>query len=81
MTTHIYGFMVLCMKTTVEIEDDLLIDAKKQAAEQRIPLRKIIEDGLRSQLYQQKAIPLRTNAPISIEWITVGGGVDPARRI
>jgi len=38
------------MKTTVELPDDLLIAAKKRAAELRVPLRSIIEESLRSGL-------------------------------
>lgn len=42
--------MVKGMKTTVELPDDLLIEAKKRAAELRVPLRSIIEESLRSGL-------------------------------
>ena len=39
---HIYG-----MKTTLDISDHLLIEAKKLAAEERRSLRKVVEDALR----------------------------------
>jgi hypothetical protein len=42
--------MVLGMKTTVELPDQLLIEAKKRAAELRVPLKSIIEESLRSGL-------------------------------
>lgn len=38
--------MVLCMKTTLDLPDELLIAAKKRAAELRRPLRSLIEEGL-----------------------------------
>lgn len=38
------------MKTTVELPDELLIEAKKRAAELRVPLKSIIEESLRSGL-------------------------------
>ena len=38
------------MKTTIELPDELLIEAKKRAAELRVPLKSIIEESLRSGL-------------------------------
>jgi hypothetical protein len=38
------------MKTTIEIDDELLVEAKKAAAEQRVPLRRLVENGLTDQL-------------------------------
>jgi hypothetical protein len=35
------------MKITLDLPDELLIEAKKQAAEQRRSLRAIVEEGLR----------------------------------
>jgi hypothetical protein len=58
------------MKTTVDIDDELLIAAKKRAAELRRPLRALIEDGLRAQLRQAK----RTG-PVRIDWVVVEGGL------
>lgn len=43
------------MKTTVEIADGLLADAKLLAREQKITLRELIEDGLRFKLAQERA--------------------------
>lgn len=48
------------MKTTVEIDDPLFIAAKKRAAELRVPMRVLIERGLRQQLSgTQKFMSLR----------------------
>jgi hypothetical protein len=38
------------MKITIELPNDLFIAAKKRAAELRLPLRELVEKGLRHQL-------------------------------
>ncbi len=68
--------MVSCMKTTVELPDELLIEAKKRAAELRRPLKSLIEAGLRAQLEQTG--PTRARPERRIEWLTVDGGLPPA---
>ena len=47
--------MLLCMRTTIEISDPLFVQAKKRAAEEKVPLRQIIEDALRGYLKQRHA--------------------------
>ena len=64
------------MKTTVDLPEDLLIRAKKRAAETRTPLRVLIERGLRRELASTKAGDAR-RGPRKIRWITVPGGVPP----
>lgn len=62
------------MKTTIEIEDALLIKAKQRAAGLRQPLRELVEQGLRSQLQP----PTRGAASRrAIRWVTVPGGLPP----
>lgn len=61
--------MVLCMKTTVEIPDELLIRAKQYAARERTTLRRIIEQGLRIVLGGRRSKQKR------IRWVTVPGGM------
>ena len=61
--------MVLRMKTTVDIADDLLVEAKKRAAELHQPLRLLVEDGLRLRL----AAP-RERARRKIKWVVAAGG-------
>jgi len=63
------------MKTTVELPDDLLIEAKKRAAELRRPLKALIEAGLRAQL--KKTAPARRRSAPRIRWLTVDGGLPP----
>jgi hypothetical protein len=47
MGTHIHGPIEKAMKTTIEISDPLLRDARKLAARQGITLRALVERGLR----------------------------------
>ena len=67
--------MFSCMKTTVDLPDDLLIRAKKRAAETRTPLRVLIERGLRREL----ATPATGGRRVArkIKWVTAPGGLPP----
>jgi len=61
------------MKTTIDLPDDLLIEAKKRAAETRTTIRALVERGLRRELGEG---PSRKAArPPAIRWITVKGGL------
>lgn len=42
------------MRTTVDIPDTLLVDAKKLAAERRVPLTRLVEESLRSYLSAER---------------------------
>jgi hypothetical protein len=59
------------MKTTLDLPDELLIEAKKKAAEQRRPLRALVEEGLRMALRKPAAQPRAK--PVRL--ITVKGGL------
>jgi hypothetical protein len=63
------------MKTTVDLPDDLLIQAKKRSAELRRPLRSLIEEGLR--LVLQTGPSKRPVARKKIRWLTVKGDLPP----
>jgi hypothetical protein len=68
------GNLYSCMKTTVELPDDLVIEVKKAAAERRTTIRDLVERGLRREL--------ASGAPHAavnrqIHWITVDGGLPP----
>ena len=67
--THIYGKLYSHMKTTVDLPDDLVIAAKKKAAEERLTLKVLIERGLRGQL----AARTRPSHHAPIRWVTVDG--------
>ena len=60
-----------CMKTTVELPDDLLIQAKQFAAGHRTTMRALIERGLRHEL-NRTVSPKKKRA--AIQWVTVPGG-------
>ena len=69
--------MFSCMKTTVDLPDDLLIRAKKRAAETRTPLRVLIERGLRRELASAAAHNRARRAPRKIKWVVAPGGLPP----
>lgn len=65
-----------CMKTTIEITDSLLDEAKRLAARERTTLRALIEEGLRHVLAKRQR-----SRPFKLRRVTFGGeGVDPALR-
>lgn len=45
---------VICMKTTVEIADALLSEAKRLASQEQTTLRALIEEGLRRLMQDRK---------------------------
>lgn len=59
------------MKTTLDLPDELLIEAKKRAAEQRRPLRALVEEGLRMALRKPEVQPRKKQ----VRLITVKGGL------
>jgi hypothetical protein len=63
------------MKTTIELPDELLVAAKKRAAELRCTLRALIERGLRHELSEGRRAG-KGKRP-RIRWVTVRGGLPP----
>ena len=59
------------MKTTLELPDQLLIEAKKRAAELRRPLRALVEEGLRMVLRKPETKARKKE----VRLITVKGGL------
>jgi hypothetical protein len=59
------------MKTTLDLPDELLIEAKMKAAEQRRPLRALVEEGLRMVL-RKPGVQSRKK---QVRLITVKGGL------
>ena len=59
------------MKTTVDLPDELLVAAKKKAAEDRTTLRHLFVRGLRSQLGRRG----KGSAKRRIRWVIVRGGL------
>ena len=62
------------MKTTIELPDDLFLQAKRKALENRTTLRHIVERALRLELMGGKPAARR---PRRIRWITSPGGLPP----
>jgi hypothetical protein len=69
--------MLHCVKTTVDLPDDLLIRAKKRAAESHIPLRVLIERGLRRELAAPAVNTRGRRVSRKIRWIVAPGGLPP----
>ncbi len=62
------------MKTTIDVPDDLLIRAKKRAAELRQPLRRLVAEGLRLRLGQPSE---RKRKRKKLRLVTAAGGLPP----
>jgi len=58
------------MRTTVDITDALLAEAKKRAVDEHKPLRALIEEGLRLRLRTPQPPP----QPKGIRWVVAEGG-------
>ncbi len=71
---HFYAFyvMVLCMRTTIEITDELLRRAKEKAAAEGTALREVVETALRFYL----AKPRRATG-YKLKWRTECGRMLP----
>ena len=61
------------MKTTIDLPDELLIAAKKMAAESRKTLREVFERGLRRELAGGAEAPRSRRR--AIRWVTARGGL------
>ncbi len=61
------------MKTTLDLPDDVFVAAKKRAADERRPLRDLVERSLRAEL--SATVKKRKATPIV--WVTVKGGLPP----
>lgn len=49
--------MLLCMRTTIELNDEVFRAAKRRAAQENKTFRDIVEEALRSYLTRSKAKP------------------------
>jgi hypothetical protein len=67
--------MLSHMRTTIDLPDELLIAAKKLAAESRKTLREVFERGLRRELAQPTGGRRPRHRPI--RWVTAKGGLPP----
>ena len=67
------------MKTTLDIRDDLLAEAKAQAARERTTLTRMIEEGLTLRLRSAKPQRLQVLPPLPVSKCSGGmhPGIDP----
>ena len=63
--------MFICMRTTLNIDDNLMRSVKKHAAETDRTISAVIETALRLLIEQEQ----RTDRPFRLRWKTVGGGL------
>ena len=61
------------MKTTLDIDDDLLMEAKMRAVELRRPLRWLVSTALRAEL--DRGADRKSREKPAIEWVTAEGGL------
>lgn len=69
--------MLLCMRTTLDINDELFKQAKKRAADDGTPLRELVETALRLYL----AGGLRRGKTYRLRWRTESGRLQPGVRL
>jgi len=62
--------MVTHMKTTIEIADALLAEAREVAAKEKTTVRALVEDGLRKALFERH----QRRKPFKLKLVTEGGG-------
>jgi hypothetical protein len=68
--------MLLFMRTTIEINDDLFRKAKRRAADEGASLRQIVENALRVYLAER-----RSAKPYRFRWSTESGRLQPGVRL
>jgi len=66
--------MLCCMRTTIDLPDDLLSQARRRAAEEGTTLTAMLADGLRLRL-DRRATPHEGRRPLPVSG--VGGGMHP----
>jgi hypothetical protein len=64
------------MRTTIEISNELLRQAKKRAADEGVPLKKVIEEALRLYLGKRPK-----NKKYELRWHTERGRILPGVRL
>jgi hypothetical protein len=64
--------MLLCMRTTIELNDEVFRAAKRRAAEEKRTLRDVVEDALRAYLTRPKV-----GQTYRLQWRTERGVLRP----
>ncbi len=75
---HIYACpsMLFCMRTTIDISDELVRQAKRRAADAGATLRSVVEAALRAYL-----APPRRRAGYRLRWRAERGRLQPGVRL
>ena len=73
MTDICFSYMFICMRTTLNIDDDLMRTVKKHAAETDRKIYAVIEPPLRYLIDQER----HTDRPYQLRWKAVGSAVQP----
>jgi len=68
--------MLVCMRTTLDLNDELLDQAKRQAAHERTSLKAIVERALRSHLSRRRSV-----RGYRLEWRPERGRLQPGVRL
>ena len=68
--------MLLCMRTTIELNDELLRAVKREAAKEQTTLRAVVERALRAQL----AAPAKSSGYV-LKWRTERGRLQPGVKL
>ncbi len=68
--------MLLCMRTTIELNDSLLKEAKKRATEEGVSLKALVERALRSLL-----TPRQPKLAYKLAWHAERGQLLPGVRL
>jgi hypothetical protein len=81
LTMCLYAFTFLCMRTTLDIDDQLAIEAKKAAVEKRTSLKALVETGLRWVLHGKGGMPKDPLDALAGLGKDVWQGVNPDRYV
>lgn len=66
--------MLLCMRTTLDLEDAVIERARRRAAKEGTTLTDIVERALRAFLTRRMEAP----APLAERWVVIRGEREPA---
>lgn len=69
--------MPLCVRTTIDLNDELLRQAKRRAADEGVTLREVLERALRSHLAQRPG----GKKKYRLRWRTERGALQPGVRL
>jgi plasmid stability protein len=65
--------MLICMRTTLNLDDELMRTLKRRAAESGRTMTEMIEEALRAML----ARPVKEGPEREFRWVTVKGKIQP----